>query len=273
MLEERERRKMTQAGATDWLGNLGKDIRGSRPRCVLLTHGDAGTVAQRLTDIVGRCDVRVAPDDQWQPKGKMHVREAQLDKTLESGGTLLSGRTRQQLREWWLAVGRSRARTPNWDIASTCTVSGTTGVLLVEAKAHKHELSNRDKCGAAGDNRAKIDHALVEATASLRNVTGGAWQLSSEHHYQLSNRFAWSWKIASLGVSVVLLYLGFLKARDMSGPLFQSEADWRAALMEYGRGVVDETCWETTLDVQGTPLLLLVRVVEQPLRTNHSSGA
>ena len=34
------------------------------------------------------------------------------------------------------------------DIASTCTISGQAGILLVEAKAHSKELSSRDNAGA-----------------------------------------------------------------------------------------------------------------------------
>ena len=83
---------------------------------------------------------------------------------------------------------------------------------------------------------------------------------------QLSNRFAWSWKLAMLGVPVVLLYLGFLNAQDMQDDedLFQSENDWRHTMLDYCRGVVDESCWERTLNVEGVPLIPLVRVFEQP---------
>jgi crotonobetainyl-CoA:carnitine CoA-transferase CaiB-like acyl-CoA transferase len=31
------------------------------------------------------------------------------------------------------------------------------------------------------------------------------WSLSVDSHYQICNRFAWAWKIASLGVPVVLI--------------------------------------------------------------------
>jgi len=249
----------------DWVRELGKDNRGSRPRCVLLTDGHPATVAQRLTDIVARQDVQIAFDDEWQPKGMMSVKETQLDKSLAGGREILPRPLRQQMREWWLAAeSPARARTPNWDIASTCTISGRKGVLLVEAKAHTGELSEGDKCGAKGGNRVSIENALSEANTHLGSLTNGTWRLSPEHHYQLSNRFAWSWKLASLGIPVVLLYLGFVHVGGMSGSPFKSEADWRAALMKYARGIVEEACWEATLDVQGTSLLPLVRVVEQP---------
>jgi len=43
------------------------------------------------------------------------------------------------------------------------------------------------------------------------------WQLSRDSLYQLANRFAWAWKIASLGVPVALVYLGFIAADQMKG--------------------------------------------------------
>lgn len=96
---------------------------------------------------------------------------------------------------------------------------------------------------------------------------GGPWALSTRHHYQLSNRFAWSWKLAMLGVPVVLLYLGFLNARDMQdeGDMFQSENDWRDTLLAYCHGVVDESCWNRKLDVAGVPFIPLIGTLEQRL--------
>ena len=249
-----------------WLKELGKDTRGSRPRCVLLTDGSPDRVAERLTRMVCRPEVVVSPGDRWRPQGTSDVREAQLDKAAEGGAVLLPESIRRQLREWWLVEGAGRSRTPNWDIASTCCVSGRKGLLLVEAKAHAKELSKGDRCGAAPANRERIESALAEANASLRMLTGGSWRLSAEHHYQLSNRFAWSWKLAALGVPVVLLYLGFLDAVEMEdkGSPFGSGNDWRDMLLEHCRGVIEASCWERTLDVEGSPLLPLMRIVAQP---------
>ena len=195
-----------------WLKKLGKDERGSRPRCVLLTDGRAERVAERLTRVVGRAEVVISSGDCWQPQGTSDVREAQLNKRLEGGAVLVPDRVRRELGKWWLAKDAGRSGTPHWDIVSTCTISGQAGVLLVEAKAHSKELSSRDKCGATLVNRKQIENALEEANAGLRKVGGGSWRLSAEHHFQLANRFAWSWKLATFGVPVVLLYLGFLDA-------------------------------------------------------------
>ena len=250
----------------DWLKKLGKDNRGSRPRCVLVTDGSADQVGQRLTGLVGRPEVEVSAEDQWQPQGTRNVCEAQLDKLPKGGAVLLTDAIRETLQEWWLVERRGSSKTPSWDIASTCTVSGRKGLLLVEAKAHAEEFSKGDRCGAGPANRKQIESALEEANAGLQEATGGPWRLSAKHHYQLANRFAWSWKLATLGVPVVLVYLGFLDAQEMTdkeGP-FGSDEDWREALLAYCRETVDTACWERTLDARGTPLLPLMRSDSQP---------
>ena len=250
-----------------WLTKLGKDSRGSRPRCVLLTDGSREQVAQRLTRVVCQPEVVISPEDRWQPRGKCDVREAQLDKTLEDSEALLPEPMRRQMRKWWLESESKESKTPVWDIASTCTISGDKGLLLVEAKAHTDEWPKPDKCRAGKTNRKRIERALEEANTGLRKATGGSWQLSTEHCYQLSNRFAWSWKLSALGVPVVLLYLGFLEAqemrRDQEGP-FQCENDWKRLLLRHCQGVVDENCWNGTVDVKGTSLVPLFRVFPQP---------
>ena len=133
----------------------------------------------------------------------------------------------------------------------------------MEAKAHSDELSEGNRCGAGPANRKRIGSALKEANAGLQEATGGPWRLSAEHHYQLANRFAWSWKLATLGVPVVLVYLGFLNAVEMTSP-FGSDDDWRDALLEHCRDTIDAACWERTLNIGGTPLLPLIRSDPQP---------
>ena len=249
----------------DWLKKLGKDDRGSRPCCVLLTDGHVDRVAERLTRIVGRPEVMISSRDSWQPQGTSDVREAQLNKRLEGGAVLVPDRVRWELGKWWLAKDAGRSGTPHWDIVSTCTISGQAGLLLVQAKAHSKELSSRDKCGATPVNRKQIENALEEANAGLRKVGGGSWRLSAEHHFQLATGLPGPGSWRSLGVPVVLLYLGFLNAVEMKdrGSPFQKDDDWRRTLLEHCHGVIGVACWERTLDVGGTPLLPLMRTDRQ----------
>ncbi len=258
----------------DWWNQLGKDRRGSRPRCVLLTDGNRGEVARRLTQIVNCSGVVVSPDDCWMPYGKPVKTDDVWDKTpaleaeLDKTGNLLPPDIRSELQSWWLAVrGRGRgAKTPTWDIASTCSIDGKPGLLLVEAKAHLQEIREEDKCGAATENRQRIGQSIDEANRNLASLTGNPWSLSRDSHYQLANRFAWSWKLTSLGVPVVLVYLGFLNAEDMTdqGPLIRSLDDWTQAVHHYGEGGVDNSCWDKRLNVGGTTFLPLIRAYNQP---------
>lgn len=258
----------------EWLNQLRpKERRGSRPRCVLLMDGSRNEVAERLTGLINVPEVVVNPTNEWIPWGKPEqANNGKWDKSpaneveLHAAESLLPTTIRVQLRDWWLAEPRG-ARTPNWDIASTCSISGRPGLLLVEAKAHAAELAPKsDRCGSSNDaNRERIHQAICQAADGLHIATEGPWNLSRDHHYQLSNRFAWAWKLASLGVPVVLIYLGFLNARDMAGKeLFKSSKDWESCLKEYGNGVVDNSCWGQWLDIDGTPMLPLIRACEQP---------
>ena len=270
-----------------WSSRLGKDDRGSRPRCVLLVDGDKEEVAARLTQLVGVDDVEVTGCDIWMPSGKpvqngngswdtTPADEVELDKPTE----FLPRGISEALAKWWLAVSENDPRTPNWDIASTCTVKGKKGLLLVEAKAHWNEVkgssSGKRLRASASDNtienHGKIGLAIEEAAAGLQSATGSRWKISRDSHYQLSNRFAWSWKLASLGVPVVLVYLGFLYATDIAkgGNLFHSQDHWERVIKGHCEGVVDNTCWGTRLDVNGVPLLPLIRAVEQPFQ--YSEG-
>ena len=258
---------------TAWWYALDKK-RGSRPRCVLLVDGLRSDVAAQLTRLVNRPGVTVTENDFWMPHGKpvwtddgwnkKPADEARLDR--HDG--FLAPETRQALGDWWLEVRRG-ANTPNWDLATTCEIEEQKGLLLVEAKAHSSELSEAGKQAPTSENGSKnherIGWAIEQARTGLGRV-GGSWGLSRDHHYQLANRFAWSWKLARLEVPVVLVYLGFLNARDMAedGVLFRSEDDWSSAMRDHARGVVDESCWEHRLVVKGTPFIPLLRAIEVP---------
>lgn len=257
----------------EWLEALPKKKRrGSFPRCVLLMDGGPNEVAKRLTRLVNLPGVVVSPDDEWMPSGKPVYRngswdddpakEAELDK---ADNLVLPG-IQIKLQDWWLFHRKGTATTPNLDIASTCKIEERQGLLLVEAKAHKKELSEQDKCGAKGKNYKQIGKAIAEANAGLEKLTGNPWNLCRDKHYQLSNRFAWSWKLASLGIPVILIYLGFLNATDMrdNGELFLSGADWESALTKHSNCIVDNSCWGKSIDCNGTPLIPLIRVFDQP---------
>ena len=236
------------------------NTRGSQPRCIRLTDG--GRFAENLTSVVKHPSVIVSPSDICRPQGHRRPGEVQLDKP--DGTTLVPQEIVDALREWWPRSGTS----PTWDIASTCTINGQRGLLLAEAKAHAAELIT-DPTRACGKSREQIVAALAEANDGLRGLTGEDWALSADdHRYQIANRIAWSWKLATVGMPTVLVYLGFLNADDMrdQGPLFMTLADWDDHLREHCTRMVPPSCWNRTFDVDGTPLMFLIRACTQPLK-------
>lgn len=246
-----------------------KEQRGSRPRCLLLTEGSDVAVAERLTQLVAPFAKIEAGRHVWMPRGFAEPGEAKLGESTH----FLSPAQRKEVRDWWLAVRRANTNTPNWDIASTATIHGQEGLVLVEAKAHVDELhaagkpfSGNGASRSNPQNHARIGAAIAEANSSLNAVLPG-FNLSRDSHYQLANRFAWAWKVATLGVPVVLVYLGCLKANEMQyrSPPFADEEVWTAAMLHHAHGVVPEAAWYEPMMIDGTPMRALIRAVEVPL--------
>lgn len=239
--------------------------RGSKPRCHVLTHGSPEDVAARLTSIVAPF-ATVAPNDRWMPEGFDQTDEA----TLPEAERLLSSNLRLELRRWWLTVATSTTRTPNWDIVSTCTIEDKAGILLIEAKAHDQELIKEETgrksieppvSASARRNLLRIDWALRDASVALTEQTKLPWSLSRDWAYQMSNRFAWGWKLTDLGLPVILVYLGLLKADEMSdrgNPITDATA-WRQAVTNHSGSLFPEAVWDTRWLCQGQPFVPLIR--------------
>jgi hypothetical protein len=247
-----------------------KERRGSKPRCHLLTHGRADEVASALTTLVAPF-ASVSAEDCWMPVGFADVREAELDKAPR----LLNTRNRSQLGAWWLPADRKAARTPNFDIASTCMVGDTPGLLLIEAKAHDQELRKEEigrslQADANDERRAShctIGKAIAEAADGLARATAAPCYISRDTHYQMSNRFAWAWKLTELGVPVVLVYLGFLGADEMQnrGAPFASHADWHDLVKTHSAPLFQVDPWEREWNCNGQSLVPLIRSASKSL--------
>ncbi len=97
-----------------------------------------------------------------------------------------------------------------------------------------------------------------------QNGVSNKWAISRDSHYQLSNRFAWSWKLASLGVPIVLIYLGFINATEMSdqGQYFKDAKTWERCILNHSKGIVPENAWERRLNIGDIPVWFLIRSVE-----------
>jgi hypothetical protein len=253
-----------------WSALPPREQRGSRARCILLTDGPADVVAHRLSELAAPAIIDPARHH-WMPRGFAHPKEAKLGDALP----FLSSEHREAVTGWWLSARRG-ANTPNWDIASTATIDGKEGLVLVEAKAHAAELKIAGKPiglktdGKAGEGTAEnhqhIGAACREASAALNGILPG-WNLSVAGHYQLCNRFAWAWRIAALGVPVVLVYLGFLRAAEMHDeglPLADAES-WQRLVRAHSAGILPATAWDQPISIGGTTFRAVIRSMEVPL--------
>ena len=176
---------------------------------------------------------------------------------------------------WWLGPTRRVGTTPNIDIASTCTIDGRRGLVLVEAKAHTTELTKeaagkRLESDCSDDSKAAHDmvgSAIDAARQGLSRATSMSWGVSRDSYYQLSNRFAWSWKLTTLGFPIVLVYLAFLDADEMvdQGAPFASPAEWEDLVLRDSSAAVPEPVWNQRWSIDGVQLVPLIRSARQPL--------
>ncbi len=241
-------------------------LRGSRLRFLMLTSAPEEQIAETLTRLVSPLASVDPSHDRWMPIGFLHPKEARLGECEK----FLRPEIRSKLTQWWLKVPE-RANTPNWDLVSTCTVEGKQGIILVEGKAHAGELKRDGKPQGNAENDEQIELAIKEATMGLEQIIPG-WNLCRDSHYQLCNRFAWAWKIATLGVPTILVYLGFLHATEMQdqGKPFDSPEEWNRTVLEHtstglanGACVVPKLAWESQIQTSGAPLWAVIRSLDQ----------
>jgi len=115
-------------------------------------------------------------------------------------------------------------------------------------------------------NHRKIGEAIGGASAALGGQREG-WNLSRDSHYQIANRFARSWKLASIGIPVVLVYVGFLGVTEMKdhGDSFVDYGDWSRVLLNHSRNCVPESVWGREVGVGGCCIRPLIRAMRQEL--------
>jgi hypothetical protein len=258
--------------------NLDRD-KGSKARCNTLMSGTRDEVASRLSDLAAPFG-SVATTDSWMPDGYTDVEEAELHKAER----LLDLPTRKALTHWWLTSGNPKRRTPTFDIASTCTIDGETGLglLLVEAKAHHQELraekigrreirTRKDKVlterqrDHQRQQHAKIGEAISASCAGLARATSLRWAISYSSSYQMSNRFAWAYKLTELGTPVILVYLGFLNAQEMRSPhrtVLVNDSDWLTAVKAHSESLFPAEVWGHQWTCNGHAFIPLIKSME-----------
>ncbi len=238
-----------------------KGYRGSRKH--ILDWTERPSFLPELLELADLATPRVSARSQWMPRGYREPDEARL----ETFGPRCFGGVGlwDQLRKWWLKH-EGRANTPNWDIALACELEGKPGLILVEAKANKNELKTEGKNlelsakDSSRENHEQIVRAIDEACVGLRQVDAGV-TINCSSYYQLANRLAFTWKLASLGVPTVLIYLGFCGdtgIRDV-GPPFENADDWSKTFFAYSATSGSQPLFGRRLDLGAAPAWMLVR--------------
>lgn len=208
----------------------------------------------------------------WQPNDK-NPDEICLE---HNGDLFISGTSCwKDLPGWWL-VHSGGANKPNWDLAFACNILGKRGLVLVEAKAHERELDRAGKrlspnaSSRSRENHERIGEAITEAGHALNAIIPGV-NLLRDTHYQLVNRLAYSWKIASTGIPVILLYLGFTGDEGIAdvGKPIKNDEHWKQMMREYTEGILPENFPDTALDCGNASMKMIVRsktVLKQSIR-------
>jgi hypothetical protein len=264
-----------------------KDRVGSKIRCLdlsLMIKQDPNILI-KLVDLEG---VKVPSDPKIIPCGRGKPEELIFNKSIaenfveellkQNQGSSFNNYVdfKKKIEDWWLEHPKN-ANTPNWDIACIAEIHGRSGLILVEAKAHKSELSRETKKSYNTDsinskqNHEKIMDQIKEASKELRSISGLDFNLNEHSPYQLSNRFAWSWFLAKNGIPVVLVYLGFIKANELEQKLFDSHEDFVNSVYEHCMGTkndntiyVPKEAWrnEPLFDIGKATMYSVIRSME-----------
>ena len=172
------------------------------------------------------------------PSNWAHPRESRL---FDARSPFLDKDRKDNMRQWWLAYS---GNIPNWDAIIEAASPHGPALVLIEAKAHIGEFDRKPKSlGRSKDpdgqtrtdaNHLQIQRAIAEASSALSRIHPGI-SISRDHHYQLSNRIAMAWKLASLGIPNALIFLGFTGDREISmgGEYFKDRDHWHAAFSDY----------------------------------------
>lgn len=235
-------------------------FRGSRKH--ILDWVECSDFVGQLSQLIRSTGAIVQATDVWMPRGYNDPEEARLE---QHGSRILPTVNWQALQDWWL-VCKPGANTPNWDLVSACALQGQKGLVLIEAKAHTQELKAEGKhiepnaSSNSHKNHDRIGQAIDEASNALSQVVEGI-NLSRDTHYQLANRIAFSWKIASLGIPVVLVYLGFIGDKDIAdiGEPLEDDMHWQQVMRMYMSGHVPEGFTERWVDCGKAFMQMIIR--------------
>ena len=247
---------------------MSQHSRGSSHHLLQWTRKERGVFVKSLTELINLSDVIVNEDDWWRPDGDKYPVEAE---TKDLPDDVLSKENKACISNWWLKNKRG-ANTPNWDFIGSASIKGKKGFVIIEAKAHKKEASfdgrilKDDAPLSRKENHEHIKKAIEEANNFLKTKHGGI-NISRDSHYQLANRIAYSWKFASLGIPVVLVYLGFLNDTGMQdvGEPFCDKNDWANFMNGYVKNVFPVELLEKEINCGLDSFRFLIRSKDIPI--------
>ncbi|MGI6198048.1 MAG: hypothetical protein ACOYIS_02825 [Candidatus Cloacimonadaceae bacterium] len=209
--------------------------KGSRQRCLLLTGMGKTALQKALLQIIGqetadKLKIKFTDEFDYYPKGFPNPNEIELDKV----ELPVNVHYREKLNKWWL---KRSAKTPTWDLVCNAEINEEPGLILVEAKAYEGELPEEGS-DAKEPNRSSIMGALKDVNDAYD------YELSIDKCYQMSNRIAWGIKLASKGIPVVLIYLGFENAIEMDrGDLIETWDKWNCTVRKHSQ-IISFEDWE-----------------------------
>jgi hypothetical protein len=195
----------------------------------------------------------------WTPKGHEHPEEGDVRDFCRECPQL--GVDAAKIDDWWVS---QEFRGPTWDLLAECRVGGAAGLILVEAKAHESELGRAGKKAPdpfdarSMSNHATIERCMADAEGWYRRALSPDSRLSTSTHYQLASRLAAAAMLASCGVHVVLLYLGFTGDTYFEDHL-TNDAHWQQTMRAYLKGVVPSWPGQVTPHESGGSVRLLIR--------------
>lgn len=230
--------------------------RGSRMHVLDWIDGAGGSFPASMNELLKPTGALVFESSKRMPEGWRSTDEACLGRQCRD---LIHPTLNQTLNRWWLV---NPGNAPNWDLICTAQFPDSRpGLVLVEAKANVPEFMDGIKGSGVTDpeNSRQIAQAIEEARSALSAHESGV-KLSRDRWFQVSNRLAFAWKLASEGMPTVLMYLGFTGdegIRDRGEPLKDDQA-WRTLVMAE-QDVIPPTLWERKILVGDTPLWFLIR--------------
>lgn len=259
---------------------MSKTEKGSKYRCLLATSIAPPKIHRFLEDICRPLQVTVTGNDEYFPKGFKRAKELILTSDnakdfFEKQFTGIDfGHLKTEIKDKWWLTPEKGGNTPNWDLVSSCTLEDGSekppkALIIVEAKAHKGELDKSGKklkSDASADSKANhesIKKAIEEANDGLNKAYGSKrFDISIDKCYQLSNRFAFAWKLAELKIPVILVYLGFINATEMDN-YFDDYDDWKEALLKHSKGIIPEEVWNNgPIKIDKTPIHPICKIVD-----------